>query len=148
MAIGMRRLAFVLAFGLFLFFLGCDSTDPGPITTNSITGTWRGALTSTNAMGVVDTFLVDLDLTEARTEVTGNGSVTGPNRTVSFEVLAGSSYLHPTIDLNLFFDGFQPPLGDLSGNVAADRMSIHASMDGPGFSGIAELQIVLTRVQP
>lgn len=149
MALLMRRLAvFLLPFSLFLLFIGCDSSDPdpGPIAVDSITGTWRGEVPSTNVMGVVDTFLVEININEDRTNVTGDGTVTGPQGVLAFNIIAGSSYLHPIINLDLLFGG--PPLGELNGNVAEDRRSIRGTMSGPGFAGIAELQIVLTRMEP
>ncbi len=36
----------------------------------------------------------------------------------------------------------------LNGNVSDDRREIRATMTGPGFSGLADLQIVLTRMEP
>ena len=144
----MRRLAFLLPFGLFLLFIGCDSSDPdpGPIGMNSVTGTWQGEVTSMNVMGEVDTFLVNMTLSEAQTNVTGSGTVTGPAGELAFDVVEGGSYLHPFLNIDMLFD--RPPLGQLRGNVAEDRQSIRGTMTGPGFSGIAELQIVLTRMDP
>ena len=146
----MRRLTFLLPFTLFLLFIGCDSSDPdpGPITADSITGTWRGEVPSMNVMGEVDTFLVEMDLNQEQTNITGSGSVTGPDGAASFNVIEGSSYLHPLLNLDLLFPNASTPLGELNGNVAADRMSIRGTMNGPGFAGIAELQIVLTRMEP
>ena len=142
----MRRLLFLLPLTLFLLLIGCDSSDPRPISANSITGTWQGKVPSMNVMGEVDTFLVDMTLNETQTNVTGNGTVTGPLGAISFNVVAGSSYLHPLINLDLLFT--QPPLGELNGNVSADRSSIRGTMSGPGFAGIADLEIVLTRMEP
>ena len=72
----MRRLAFLLPFSLFLLFIGCDSSDPdpGPVTADSITGTWRGEVPSTSVMGQVDTFLVEMNINEQLTNVTGSGT--------------------------------------------------------------------------
>ena len=144
----MRRRLFVLTFGLFLFVVGCDSSDPdpGPIEGDSITGTWQGEVPSMNVMGVIDTFRVVMNITEDRTNVTGDGTVTGPQGALAFEVIVGGSYLHPLLSLDLLFA--VPPLGELNGNVAADRRSIRGTMNGPGFAGIAELEIVLTRMEP
>ncbi len=111
-----------------------------------MTGTWQGEVTSTNVMGVVDTFLVNMTLTEALTNVTGSGTVTGPAGVLAFDVVEGGSYLHPLLSIDMLYD--RPPLGELNGNVAEDRQSIRGTMTGPGFSGIAELQIVLTRMDP
>ena len=144
----MRRLFFLLPFTVFLLLIGCDSSDPdpGPFMGDSITGTWRGEVPSRNVMGEVDTFLVEMTITEELTNVSGNGTVTGPQGAISFNVVAGSSYLHPLLSLDLLFT--QPPLGELNGNVAEDRMSIRGTMSGPGFAGTAELQIVLNRMEP
>ncbi len=144
----MRRLAFLLPLSLFLLFIGCDSSDPdpGPIVVDSITGTWRGEVPSTNFLGEVDTFLVEINLNEEQTNVTGSGTVTGPQGVLAFTILPGGSYLHPLFSIFLNFN--QPPLGGLNGNVAEDRKSIRGTMNGPGFSGVAELEIVLTRMEP
>jgi hypothetical protein len=145
-----RRAVFPLALSLLLtgLFVGCDSSDPGdPMGANSINGTWRGELVSHNQLGEEETFQVEITLIESRTEVSGDGTVTGSDGVLSFDVVEGGSYVHPLLNLDLLFDG--PPLGQLSGNVSEDRREIHASMTGPGFStGSFLLQIVLTRIAP
>ena len=136
----------LLSAAVVLLVVGCDSMDPGPISNESISGVWRGEVPSTNVMGIIDTFRVELRLAEEATNVSGTGSVTGPGGAHACTILQGSSYLHPLVSLNLLFD--QPPLGQLSGNVAQDRASIRGTMTGPGFSGVAELRFILNRVAP
>jgi len=142
----MRRSAFLLL-GLFVLFTGCDSSDPGePMGVNSITGTWRGELISVNAMGQEQTFNIHLNLNESRTNVGGDGTVTGPSATVSFVIEEGSSYVHPFLSIDMIYEGSFP--GGLNGNVSEDRRTIQATMSGLGFSGSTELQIVLTQMAP
>ncbi len=152
MASNMRRFALPLLLSLFLtgLLVGCDSSEPDePIMGDTINGAWRGEIYSQNLMGEQDTFRVEMNITESMTMVSGNGMVTGPPGATppesSFIVVEGSSYLHPLLALDLIYEGSFP--GDLSGNVSNDRREIHATMAGPGFSGLAELQIVLTRME-
>ena len=143
----MRRLFYLVSLSLFLLTAGCDSGGmEGPVSVDSITGTWQGTVITTDFMGVTDTLRIDMNLNEVRREVSGDGTVTGPGGAQTFEVLEGSSYFHPTLNLDLFFGG--PPLGGLDGTVSQDRRQINATMSGPGFSGPAEFQIVLTRMAP
>ncbi len=151
MASFMRRFALPLLLSLFVtgLLIGCDSSEPDePIMEDSINGAWRGEIFSRNRMGEQDTFRVEMNINESMTMVSGNGMVTGPPGATppesSFIVLEGSSYLHPLLALDLIYEGSFP--GDLKGNVSNDRREIRATMAGPGFSGLAELQIVLTRM--
>ena len=152
MASFMRRITWPLLFGLFVtgLVVGCDSSDPEePIMDDSINGAWQGELFSRNVMGVQDTFRIEMTLTESMTNVTGNGTVTAPpGRTppsIDFILEESSSYLHPLLALDLIYGGSFP--GDLNGNVSNDRREIRGTIAGPGFSGLAELQFVLTRME-
>lgn len=122
----------------------CDAGDPGEEMNHgeSITGIWRGTVPSRNVTGRIDTFRVELHMTEDQTRVSGQGTVTGPAGSVSFSVADGS-YLHPLLSLQLLYT--TPPLGDLKGNVANDRLRFRGTMSGPGFSGTADLQLILAR---
>ena len=126
MASHMRRLALPLLLSLFLtgLLLGCDSSEPeGPIGVDSITGTWRGEIYSQNQMAEQDTFLVEMNINESMTMVSGTGMVTGPPGATppesSFIVVEGSSYLHPFLSLKLIYEGSFP--GGLNGNLSDDR---------------------------
>lgn len=138
-----RYLALLLTLGL----TACGSSDAmeePPPTPDSITGNWTGELVSTDLNGNETTFQIAITLNEQQTQVGGSGTVTGPNSTEPFTVvMEESSYLHPLLSLVLLYNG--PPLGNLSGLVSEDRQEIRGTMSGPGFSGIAELKIVLTR---
>ena len=153
MAPDMRRLALPLLLSLFLtgLLVGCDSSEPEElIGVDSITGTWRGEIYSQNRMGEEDTFLVEMNINESMTMVSETGMVTGPPGATppesSFIVVEGSSYVHPFLSLDLVYEGSFP--GGLDGNVSNDRREIRATMAGPGFSGLADLQIVLKRMEP
>lgn len=140
----MNRWVFLGVLVTFISAAGCDAGDPGEemIHGESITGTWRGTVPSRNVTGRIDTFRVELHMTEDRTHVNGQGTVTGPSGAVSFSI-AGGSYLHPLLSLQLLYT--TPPLGDLKGNVANDRLRFRGTMSGPGFSGTADLQVILSR---
>ncbi len=143
------RLPFFLAL-LLLGLTACDSSDPReepPPVPDSITGNWTGELVSTDLNGKEATFQIAVTLNEALTMVGGSGTGTGPDTTEPFTVVESeSSYLHPLLSPVLLYNG--PPLGNLSGNVSENRQEIRGTMSGPGFSGIAELKIVLTRQMP
>lgn len=150
----MRRLALPLFLSLLCtgLLVGCDSSDPEePIMADSIDGAWQGEVYSRNVMGEQDTFRVAMTVTVSMSNVSGNGTVTAPpGRTpasIDFVLVEEtSSYLHPLLALDLIYGGSFP--GDLNGNVSADRREVRGTMSGPGFSGLAELQFVLTRIEP
>ncbi len=151
MASNMRRFALPLLLSLLLtgLFVACDSSEPGePIMGDSINGFWQGEIYSQNRLGEQDTFRIEMNIAESMTMVSGAGMVTSPPGVTpaesSFIVLEGSSYLHPFLSLDLIYEGSFP--GGLDGNVSTDRREIRATMTGPGFSGLADLQIVLTRM--
>ena len=152
MASFMRRFALPLLLSLFLtgLLVGCDSSEPEePIMGDSINGAWEGEIYSQNRLGEQDTFRIEMNITESMTMVSGAGMITGPPGVTppesSFIVVEGSSYLHPFLALELIYEGSFP--GGLNGNVSDDRREIRATMTGPGFSGLADLQIVLTRME-
>ncbi len=129
----MRRVV-LLILGLPLL-AACDSSGSAvEVMQTSISGTWVGEVTSS---GVA--MPVSIELTEAATFVTGSGSVTVRGDARGFSVSDPGSYLHPLLSLSLIFDN--PPPGTLAGNVSEDRMVIRATMTGPGFSGIADLEL-------
>ena len=133
---------------MFFFVLlccaACDSNDPGEeIDPNSVAGTWVGSVKSTvlvdeNRVDSVE-FPIEIEVMESMTILSGSGTVDQGDETISFEIEPTSSYIHPRVNMFLFFE--RPPLGTLNGTVASDRMSIRGSMAGPGFSGVAEFEI-------
>jgi len=138
---------FVFFLLLVLLSVGCDSGGPALDPMNdSITGVWRGTVPSRNVQGIVDTFRVEMQIRQEQFDLSGTGTITGPAGGQPFTIVEGSSYLHPILSIQLLYD--RPPLGDLKGNVAEDRMHIRGTMSGPGFSGVAELEIEMQRVAP
>lgn len=140
----LNRWAFLGILVTCMSVTGCDAGDPGEemIHGGSITGIWRGTVPSRNVAGRIDTFRVELQMTEDRTRVSGQGTVTGSEGAVSFTVADGS-YFHPLLSLQLLYT--TPTIGDLKGNVADDRLRFRGTMSGPGFSGTADLHIILAR---
>lgn len=142
----MRPVRFVTL--TLLLVAGCDAGTPdnGPVEGDSITGTWDGIVPSRNLNGIVDTLRVAMIITQHGSDVTGNGTVSGPSGQQPFSVSSGGSYFHPLLSLPLTFSN--PPPGDLKGNVGEDQMSFLGTMSGPGFSGTAKLRKVLGRGAP
>ena len=97
--------------------------------------------------GTTETFDITMSLANNKSMVSGSGTIESSNGALTFTVVESeSNYLHPIIDLVLLYA--QPPPGNLSGNVSTNREEIHGTMQGPGFSGTADFQMVLTRKAP
>lgn len=142
----MTRTAFLLPLAFLFFLTACDSSGSNEpmVRENSIDGNWVGEVTSQDLNGMPLSFAVDMTIAEDRSNVTGSGTVTGPDGAKAFTLVEGSSsYLHPIINFDLLFDG--PPLGELNGAITEDLKQIRGTMSGPGFAGIAELEIVLSK---
>ena len=142
----MSRFVRLLPLAFLLFLTACDSSGANEpeVKENSIDGNWVGEIVSQDINGMPVTFTVDMTIVEDRSNVTGGGTVTGPDDAKAFTLVEGSSsYLHPIINFDLLFDG--PPLGELNGTITEDLKQIRGTMSGPGFAGIAELEIVLSK---
>jgi len=122
---------------LCLALSACDSSGSDiDATPTDLTGAWAGEVVSE---GVA--YAVTLDLTEENTFILGTGTVETPNFGVlTFDVIDGSDYLHPSVNLFLMFDR-EPPLGKISGNVTSGRDEIRGTMEAPGVAGIVELAL-------
>ena len=133
---------FLLRSSLFILLslAACDSSDPddgmrGP---PALTGQWRGVVTSSDTVAVP----VEMEIVQDGTVLTGSGSLESPTGMFAFEIDPGSGYFHPTVNMFLLYGNAIPPLGTLNGIVSEDREMIRGTMDGPGFSGLAEFEMV------
>ncbi|GIV61118.1 hypothetical protein GQ464_006515 [Rhodocaloribacter litoris] len=138
------RLAFPLAVSLFL--AACDSGSGMDEDPNSVAGTWVGEVTSVTAQGDTIVFQINMTIQQQGIELSGGGTVTGPNGPDAFTIVEGAAYFHPMINMDLLFSG--PPLGELNGVVSDDRRTITGTISGPGFSGLTVLTVALSKTGP
>ena len=130
----MRRVLLVIG----LILAGCDSGGSAIETggRNTVAGDWEGQVVSSGiALDVEVTFIE-----ERATVISGQGSVQVAGEARSF-VISEGDYLHPLLNINLFFEGFAPPFGGIDGTVNTTRDEINGTMSGPGFSGPAQLTL-------
>ena len=130
-----------------LTLAACDSGGGSGGERLGVTGRWAGTLTYDNTADAdpPQTFAVAFDLTDTYYTITGDGSVTLPTETLTFEVQEGL-YDQRTRNVRLSLNFGRPPFGVLSGNVSVARDRIDGTMSGPGLvNGRVTLTLNLQR---
>ena len=125
--------------GQLLVFAACDSgPDEGGTAVTTLTGEWTGTVES---RGV--TFTFEMTLSQEGDGISGTGSLASPQVMANYTVQG--SYLHPFVDLGLFFTDQpgQPPMF-LDLMVRNDRRQMAGPLTGFGFGG-ETLSLMLTR---